>query len=325
MGYTALRNVIRKGATITLLTVAAVALSSMAGQAVIVKDATGRMVNVRDATRIVSVGGAITELLYALGQDRRIVAVDSTSVYPPQALQEKPNVGYMRKLSPEGVLGLHPSLILAAEDSGTKEAIAILESVAIPFVLVPDRFTGAGIVEKIDMVAGAVGATEQGRCLGETVRADLDALARLRGRIERPLRVMFVLSFVNGRAQVAGRATAADGIIRLAGAVNAIADYEGYKLINDESIIAAKPDFVLAMRRAGFALEAGTVFANAGIGLTPAARSRSFVSMEGHYLLAFGPRTALAARDLAKAFYPTLAAGIFPSERGTAPGAACRG
>ena len=54
-------------------------------------------------------------------------------------------------------------------------------------------------------------------------------LAGLRQRIDQPRKVMFLLSFLNGRPMVAGRATAADGIIRMAGAVNAITGYEGYK------------------------------------------------------------------------------------------------
>jgi iron complex transport system substrate-binding protein len=40
---------------------------------------------------------------------------------------------------------------------------------------------------------------------------------------------MFVMSLLNGRAMAAGKATAANEIIQLAGAVNAIDGYEGYK------------------------------------------------------------------------------------------------
>ena len=57
---------------------------------------------------------------------------------------------------------------------------------------------------------------------------------------------------MNGRPMVAGRATAADGIITLAGAANAITEYEGYKLINDEAVIAALPNAILAMERVRF-------------------------------------------------------------------------
>ena len=114
-----------------------------------VRDAAGRAITVNDPSRIVSVGGAVTEILYALGLEARVVAVDTTSLFPPRALREKPNVGYMRQLSPEGVLGLAPSLILASESAGPKATLRVLEAAAIPFVRVPDHFTGEGIVEKI--------------------------------------------------------------------------------------------------------------------------------------------------------------------------------
>jgi len=274
--------------------------------------------------RIVSIGGAVTEILYALGAEQRIVAVDSTSFYPAQALKEKPNVGYMRALSAEGVLGLNPSLILASEGSGPKETIAVLKAASIPYVTVPDRFTGHGIVDKIGVVADAAGAATRGACLAKVVQADLDALAKVRTHIGKPLRVLFLLSFANQRPMVAGGATAADGIIHLAGAANAMTGHEGYKLVNDEAIIAAKPDAVLVMQRDSHRLDAETVFKHPAFALTPAAQHKRFVSMNGLYLLGFGPRTALAARDLATSLYPQLAADKLPSERNTAPGEACR-
>jgi heme transport system substrate-binding protein len=274
--------------------------------------------------RIVSIGGATTEILYALGAEQRIVAIDSTSLYPARASKEKPNVGYMRALSPEGVLGLNPSLILASEGSGPKETIAVLKAAKVPYVTVPDRFTGQGIVDKIGVIANAVGADNRGACLAKVVQADLGALAQVRGRIDKPLKVLFILSLTNQRPMVAGGATAADGIIRLAGATNAITAFEGYKLIDEEAIVAAKPDAVLVMQRGGHSLNADAVFQHPALALTPAAQHKRFVSMDGLYLLGFGPRTALAARDLATSLYPQVASNKLPSEHNKAPGDACR-
>lgn len=118
------------------------------GDAVTVRDAAGRDVAITDTSRIVSIGGAVTEILYALGLDKRVIAVDTTSLYPPRALAEKPNVGYMRQLSAEGVLGLGPSLVLASEGSGPKETIAVLEAARVPFVHVPEVFSGDGIMTR---------------------------------------------------------------------------------------------------------------------------------------------------------------------------------
>jgi iron complex transport system substrate-binding protein len=284
-----------------------------------VKDAASHSITIGDSSRIVSVGGAVTEILYALGLESRVIAVDSTSLYPPHALSEKPSVGYMRQLSPEGVLGLGPSLVLAAEGSGPKGTIAVLEAATVPFVQIPDRFTGDGIVEKIRLIAQATGSAQRGECLVGLVEADLHALAALRARIERPRKALFILSFMNGRPMVAGRGTAADGIMALAGVTNAITEYDGYKLINDEAVLAARPDAILAMERASFRLDAQTVFEHPAFATTPAATQRALISMEGLYLLGFGPRTARAARDLALALYPSIDASLhtelMPSER----------
>jgi iron complex transport system substrate-binding protein len=294
-------------------------------ESVVVKDAAGRQVAVADTSRIVSIGGAVTEILYGLGKDKTIVGIDTTSLYPPRAATDKPSVGYMRQLSAEGVLGLRPSLVLAIEGSGPKETMAVLEAAQVPLVVVPDSYSGEGIVKKIDLIARATGASAQGACMVARVRADLAALGRFRSAIHKKKRVLFVLSFVGGRAMVSGRHTAADGIIRMAGAENAIDAYDGYKPISNEAVIAARPDVVLSMQRGGpGAVNADIVFAHPAFSATPAGAAHAFVSMEGLFLLGFGPRSARAARDLAVALYPDLRSAPLPSESAAAPANGCR-
>jgi ABC-type Fe3+-hydroxamate transport system substrate-binding protein len=75
----------------------------------------------------------------------------------------------------------------------------------------------------------------------------------------------------------AGEKTAANEIIRLAGAVNAIEGYDGYKTITDEAIVAAKPDVVLSIERGKDTLEAEAVYAHPAFALTPVVANRSFI------------------------------------------------
>jgi len=275
---------------------------------VIIHDARGHDVAVGHPTRIVSIGGAVTEILYALGAEDRIVAVDTTSLYPPKAMADKPNVGYMRQLSAEGVLGLDPQLVLAIAGSGPKETIEVIDAAKIPLIMVPENFTEAGMLEKIRLVARVAGEDKRGECLATAVAGDLDWLRAMRARVNSPPRVMFVMSFLDGRAMVAGRKTAADEIIKMAGGVNVADNFDGYKIMNDEAIVAARPDHILSMERGKETLKASEVFATPAIALTPAAQSRSFIAMDGLYLLGFGPRTAAAARDLAARLDPAVAA-----------------
>lgn len=274
---------------------------------ILVQDADGKEVAIDSSSRIVSIGGAVTEILYALGLGDRIVGVDTTSLFPPNALSEKPNVGYMRQLSPEGVLGLNPRLILAIQGSGPKEALDVLKAAGVPYLSVPESYSEIGIIEKIKRIARAVDADARGACLAAAVASDLAELKKLRDGIGRPVRVMFVMSLLNGRAMVAGHNTAANEIIKLAGGVNAVEGFDGYKPVSDEAIVAAKPDVILSMQRGKDSLDPEALFATPSFALTPAAARKSFVSMDGLYLLGFGPRTAAAARDLAMSLYPDIA------------------
>jgi iron complex transport system substrate-binding protein len=272
-----------------------------------VHDARNREVAITDPGRIVSIGGAITEILYALGFEDRLAGVDATSFYPTSALRDKPNVGYMRQLSAEGVLGLNPSLVLAVQGSGPKETMDVLEAAKVPLVLVPEAFSEQGLLDKIKLVGHAMGADARAQCLTAAVAGDLAQLRDLRAKVTKPVRVMFVMSLLNGRAMTAGKNTAANEIIAMAGGVNAIDGYDGYKIISDEAIVAARPDVVLSIQRSKDSLEAEAVYVHPAFALTPVVANKAFISMEGLYLLGFGPRTAAAARDLSIKLYPALA------------------
>jgi iron complex transport system substrate-binding protein len=183
----------------------------------------------------------------------------------------------------------------------------VLEAAKVPLVLVPETFSEQGLLEKIKLVGHAMGADKRAECLTTAVSGDLAQLRELRAKVTKPVRVMFVMSLLNGRAMAAGQKTAANEIIALAGGVNAIDGYDGYKTINDEAIIAAKPDVVLSIARSKDSLDAEAVYLHPAFALTPVVANKAFISMDGLYLLGFGPRTAAAARDLSVKLYPTLA------------------
>jgi iron complex transport system substrate-binding protein len=256
----------------------------------------------KDTSRIASVGGSITEIVYALGEHDKLVARDSTSVYPEAALK-LPDVGYMRQLSPEGVLSVNPSGLLVLEGSGPKEAIDVLKKASIPFITVPETYDHAGILEKIRVVGKAFDADEKAAELAAAVDADLAAAEKLTAGVAEKKRVLFVMSLQGGKILAAGSHTAANGIIELAGGVNAVDGYSGYKQLSDEAAILAKPDVILMMDRGGQGVAEADLFAHPAIASTPAGQAKRFIRMDGAYLLGFGPRTAAAIRELATALY----------------------
>lgn len=256
-----------------------------------------------EAARIVSVGGSITEVVYALGEENRLIARDTTSSFPPEA-QELPDVGYMRALSPEGLLAVGPDLILAEEGSGPAETIEQMRAAAVPFVQIPDQWDGEGVVAKIRAVAEALGVPEKGEALAARVGGEIaEARAFAAAQPGRP-RVLFILSTQGGRILASGAGTQAAGMIALAGAQNAVTEYEGYKPLTDEAVIAAAPDIILMMERGGdHGSTADALFALPAMALTPAAKERRLVQRDGLYMIGFGPRTGIAVRDLAEALH----------------------
>lgn len=256
-----------------------------------------------DPTRIAAIGGSITEIVFALGEQDRLIARDTTSVFPPEAL-ELPDVGYMRQLSPEGVLSVNPGGILALEGSGPKETIDVLKKASVPYIEVPETFDREGIIRKIEVVGKALGVGQKADALAAEVGTKIDEAKALTGNVKERKRVLFILSAQGGKIMASGADTAANGIIELAGAVNAIEGYSGYKQLTEEAIVDARPDVILMMGQIG-GHQSGDdeVLGNPIIATTPAGKARRVVRMDGAYMLGFGPRTADAVRDVAVALY----------------------
>lgn len=257
--------------------------------------------------QIVSVGGSITEIIYALGAQERIVAVDTTSLYPPEALRSKPNVGYLRALSAEGVLSQNPTLMIAAEGAGPADTLGLLKSAGLNIVLLDERPSARSVIDKIDEIGRLLDLQPQAQALSTKVSKEFEDLDARRKTIVKPLRVMVILGFQSGRAMAAGRKTAADAMIALAGGINAAGAMDNYKQLSDEAIIDAAPDALVMAQRGDDDMLPATVFDHGAFKATPAAATHNLIQMNANYLLGFGPRTAQAAHELMSRLYPNPA------------------
>ena len=253
---------------------------------------------------VLSIGGSVTEIVVALGQQHRLKARDTTSVYP-EDITALPDVGYMRALSSEGILSVAPGLILSEEGAGPPEALDVIRGADISFVEIPSAVDGDGIAAKIMAVAKVLNVPERGETLAAEVRESLAAAEKqAKTASDNAHRVMFVLSAQDGRIVAAGQDTEADAIIRMAGGINAVTDVSGYKQLSDEAIGLASPDVVLMMdRRGNHAISDEALLELPAMRLTPAAKTRSIIRMNGLLLLGFGPRTAEAVAELHRQLY----------------------
>ena len=258
--------------------------------------------------RLVTVGGALPEIVYALGAESQLVGVDTTSLYPPAA-RSLPQVGYMRALSAEGVLALKPSLVVATTAAGPATTLDQLRAAGIETVVLPDRYDYDSVIAKVEALGRITGKERQAAEMIARGRADMDKLrAGLAGTRTRP-RVLFLLGMGNGAPQAAGQNTAADGIIQLAGGVNAVEGYTGYRPLTPEAVIASRADYIVVTQQTVDQLGSlDAILDQPSLRQTPAGRAGKILAFDTMLLLGFGPRTPQAARQLAAALHPELAA-----------------
>ncbi|MCJ2046201.1 ABC transporter substrate-binding protein [Methylobacterium sp. J-078] len=262
------------------------------------------------ATRIASLGGAVTEILWDLGAGPRIAVVDTTSTFPAEVLRQKPNAGYLRALSAEGLLSVRPDLVIAAEGAGPPAVLALVEEAGVPVRWVREPPSAEGVLDKILAVGRLAGLAAEAEALRQAVAARFTALAQARARVERPIGALVVLSLANGRVMVGGRNSTADGILALAGIRNAADRIEGFKPITDEAIVAAAPNLVVMMASEGSPPTPEAVFApGTALAQSPAAARQALVTLDGLTLLGFGPRTPEAADTVMRRAYPDLRRG----------------
>lgn len=257
--------------------------------------------------RVVSIGGALTETIYALGAQGLLAGVDTTSIFPAAA-RSLPSVGYARALSAEGVLSLSPGLIVAGEEAGPPSVLRQLESAGIPLRRLPMDHRFDGLLDRTRALGSLLGHEAAADRLATQLQQQWQAaqarVAQLAASGQPRPRVMFVLSHSMSQVRVAGAGTAADAMIRLAGARNAFDGMEGYKPLNAEAAIAAAPDVILATDQGLEAAGGATGLLRApGLGLTPAGRRQRVVALDALWLLGFGPRLPSAVTALAEALY----------------------
>jgi iron complex transport system substrate-binding protein len=256
--------------------------------------------------RLISIGGAVTELVYELGAQNLLVGVDSTSLYPAVA-QQLPNVGYARTLAAEGLLSLSPSLIVATEEAGPPAVLRQLEAARVPLHVLRAEHKFEGMIERTQRLGSLIGREVQAQVLVERLnsqwRSSQQTVQQLRQGHAAP-KVLFVLSMGMNQIRIAGRDTAADAMLGYAGASNALQGVTGYKPLTPEAAIAAAPDLILATEQ-GLQVAGGIdgLLKVPGLALTPAGRARKVVSMEVMELLGFGPRLPQAVTRLAQALH----------------------
>jgi iron complex transport system substrate-binding protein len=207
-----------------------------------VTDETGRRVTVRvPPRRIVSLAPALTETLYALGVEDRLVGVTDYCDYPPEALK-KSKIGGAVNPNLEQIVALQPDLVLAqALTLNRRETVDALERLGLA-VYATSSHSVEGVLESTRHVGEVTGAGEAGERLVTQLRVRLAQLKqRLAGRP--PRRVLFVVW--HEPLISAGRDTFLADALRLAGAESVVETTQDWPRLSLEEIVRQQPEFLV--------------------------------------------------------------------------------
>ncbi|GHB94865.1 heme/hemin ABC transporter substrate-binding protein [Cerasicoccus arenae] len=196
-------------------------------------------------SRIVTVGGAATEIVFALGAGDQVVAVDLSSTYPAE-VHELPSVGYIRNISPEGVLSMRPDLVVTTESLGPPAAKKMLKQMSVPIIWCPEPNTVEALETGLREVGAKLGESARAETIINEVKASIaETQATSENWAKRPTVVFFLAPpSASGAGRAGGKGTRSSELIHLAGGKNAVDDFENFQPMSIESLIQVNPDVI---------------------------------------------------------------------------------
>ncbi|TXI14410.1 MAG: hemin ABC transporter substrate-binding protein [Polynucleobacter sp.] len=253
--------------------------------------------------RIISVGGAITEILYELGLGDFLVAVDTSSNYPLQT-KTLANIGYARTISMEGLLSISPTHIVGSEHMGPAHVVELLRKYQqVHFHQFFPAYSFAGLLTLVQQLAAIFDVVKRGERLQHRLKNEWQEILSSNHSKDKktiPPKVLFILSHRSSEILAGGRETAADAMIHLAGGVNVANHFSSYRPLNKEALLQANPDFILTTTQSKKFLDAW--IQDPLMAHVPAIFHRRIVSVEANQLLGFGPRLPQTVAHLRRSF-----------------------
>lgn len=237
--------------------------------------------------RIVCLTEEPTEILYALGEQDRIVGISAYTVRPPQAKRDKPVVSAFVGGSVEKIVALEPDLVVGFSDIQAELAKSLIA--AGLQVLIFNQRSVDEILEVILALGRLVGAAGRAERLIDGYRRRLDALARRTApRSPRP-RVYFEEW---DDPQIRGIRWISE-LIAIAGGIDVFADeahgaMAADRVVTARDVIDARPDLILASW-CGKAFDAHALCSREGFDGIPAVASGDVFEIDAAIILQPGP------------------------------------
>lgn len=291
---------VRRSAAVAVVALAVVLGALAPARAGTVRDMTGREVHLAAAPRrIVSLVPSVTEILFALGSDDRLVGVTDFCDFPPDA-RSKPSVGGMINPSLETIVTLRPDLVIATTEGSREETFSQLRRLGIPtFLVVAHRLGDAARV--IERLGHLTGRPDAASTTVRTLERRIQAVRKAVAARPRP-RVLYVLW--PEPLIVPGRDALVTELIQAAGGDSITAtEGQAYPRLSLEAAVALNPEVIVL---ASHGPRSGPVEPErwARLGNVAAVRAGRLHTVDGNIMHRYGPRVVEGLEALARIIHP---------------------
>jgi iron complex transport system substrate-binding protein len=266
-----------------------------------VTDELGRTIRIPQTLhRVVSLAPSVTETIYALGLQDRLVGDTDYCDFPAEA-QQKPKVGGVINPSLEAIAALHPDLVLVTKVLNRLDTVNSLANLGIPSYAT-NPHTVADIISSTQRLADLMGVSEAGSALTKDIERRLADTQQRVAPFPRS-RVLFVV-WPQPLFSI-GKDTFIADALQYAGAVSIVESQQSWPQVSLEEVARSQPDFLVF---AGPHSEATPVNVDTlsdlpGWRILDAVRNHRY-ARTSDALDRPAPRIASAIEDLAKQFHP---------------------
>ena len=279
-----------------------------------VTDEVGRTVRIPlNPSRIVSLAPSLTETVYALGAEDRLVGDTDYCDYPLDA-QKKAKVGGVIDPNLEQIAALHPDLVLVTKGANRLETVRALDTFGIP-TYATDPHKVDEIITSTEKLANVLNVPAAGKAVAEDLQRRLAFLQLKLGALP-PRRVLFVV-WTEPLISV-GKDTFIADALRKAGAVSIVDSAQDWPQISMEEVARLQPEYlVFAASHSDAAVHDFDSLANlAGWRILNAVRNRHYAVISDAVIRP-APRIVSAIEVLARQLHPEAFEEAPPAEKAT--------
>ncbi|HXR33023.1 MAG TPA: cobalamin-binding protein, partial [Verrucomicrobiae bacterium] len=269
-----------------------------------VVDEMGRTVRIPlSPSHIVSLAPSLTETIYALGLQDRLVGDTDFCDYPIEA-RKKPKVGGIINPNLEEIASLRPDLVLVTKSINRLDTVRALDTLGIPSYATTDPHSVAEIISSTQKLADVLGASEAGKSLGDELRSRLATLQAKLAAVpaQRVLFIVWTEPLIS-----AGKDTFIADALRKAGGVSIVQSSQDWPQMSLEEVVHLQPDYLVfaASHSESAARDFDALASRPGWRLLDAVRKRHFAVISDAVNRP-APRIVSAIEELARQLHPEV-------------------